>query len=136
MPRIPPIFKVCFLVECALLIAIFKGSSVGLCSSPSVAIDDAYTLGGNRICVFDIAPGVLRNDNDADGDQLTAVLVSGLSNGTLWLAADGGFGYCRNPNFSGIDQFTYQASDGALDSNFAEEEIGHEMQNRNVQTIS
>ena len=36
-------------------------------------------------------PGVLGNDTDPDGDALSAVLVSGPSNGTLTLNADGSF---------------------------------------------
>ena len=39
------------------------------------------------------APGVLGNDSDADGDPLTAVLVSGVSNGSLTLNSDGSFTY-------------------------------------------
>ena len=39
-------------------------------------------------------------------------MVSGPSNGTLVLNADGTFNYTPNPNFSGADGFTYSASDG------------------------
>ena len=39
------------------------------------------------------APGVLGNDTDADGDPLTAQLVTGPANGTLALNADGSFTY-------------------------------------------
>src|SRR5690606_29372129 len=58
------------------------------------------------------APGVLANDTDADGDALTAVLVTGPTNGSLTLNEDGSFTYTPNEDFHGTDSFTYQASDG------------------------
>ena len=59
-------------------------------NSPPVAVDDAYSvIGGATLTVP--APGVLGNDTDADGDPLTAVLVSGPSSGTLVLQPDGSF---------------------------------------------
>ena len=63
------------------------------------------------------APGVLGNDTDADGDTLTAVLVSGVTHGTLALNANGSFAYTPATNYSGPDSFTYRARDGSLDSN-------------------
>ncbi|MFT7640240.1 MAG: VCBS repeat-containing protein, partial [Pirellulaceae bacterium] len=65
------------------------------------------------------ATGVLANDSDADGDQLTAVLVTGVSNGSLTLNADGSFVYSPSPNFSGSDSFSYSANDGSANSNTA-----------------
>ena len=61
--------------------------------------------------------GVLANDSDPENNPLTAVLVGGPANGTLTLAADGGFTYRPNANYFGPDTFTYKANDGALDSN-------------------
>jgi VCBS repeat-containing protein len=57
---------------------------------------------------------VLGNDSDADGDALTAALVSGPGNGTLLLNGDGSFSYTPNADFNGTDGFTYSAGDGAL----------------------
>lgn len=62
------------------------------------------------------APGVLTDDSDPDGDVISAVLVSGPSNGTLTLNADGSFTYTPNAGFQGKDSFTYNASDGVNDS--------------------
>ena len=62
-------------------------------------------------------PGVLGNDSDADGDPLTAVLVSDVSHGTLLLKPDGSFTYTPAANYTGSDSFTYKASDGSLESN-------------------
>jgi hypothetical protein len=60
---------------------------------------------------------VLTNDNDADGDPLNAVQVTGPANGLLTLHADGTFVYTPNQFFHGNDSFTYKANDGTLDSN-------------------
>jgi hypothetical protein len=59
---------------------------------------------------------LLFNDSDPDDDLLTAVLVSGPSNGSLTLNPDGTFRYTPNPDFAGTDSFTYRASDGRLAS--------------------
>ncbi len=59
------------------------------------------------------APGLLGNDDDADGDSLavTPTPVVGPSNGTLTLAVDGAFSYTPNSGFVGTDSFTYQLED-------------------------
>ena len=44
---------------------------------------DSYTVGINSILFTAAAPGVLKNDSDADGDPLTARLVTGPSHGKL-----------------------------------------------------
>ncbi len=79
-----------------------------------VATPDSYTTDEN----VPINDGqVLSNDTDPDGDPLTAVLVSGPTNGLLTLHADGSFIYTPNLYFHGNDSFTYKANDGTLDSN-------------------
>jgi len=64
-------------------------------------------------------PGVSANDSDVDGDPLTAVLVSSVTNGTLTLNADGSFSYTPAADYNGSDSFTYVANDGTADSNTA-----------------
>ena len=81
-----------------------------------VAVADAYSVNEDGTLFVPLA-GVLTNDTDADGDALTAILVSNVSHGTLSLAADGGFTYSPAANYNGADSFTYKANDGALDSN-------------------
>ena len=49
-------------------------------------------------------------------DELTAVLVTDVSNGTLTLFEDGTFVYCPNANFNGQDKSTYYVTDGFLNS--------------------
>lgn len=62
------------------------------------------------------SPGVLVNDTDADGDALTATLVSSPVHGALTLAANGSFSYTPAIGFVGADAFSYRASDGGLSS--------------------
>jgi len=63
------------------------------------------------------APGLLANDTDQDSPALTAVRVTDPTHGTLALKPDGSFVYAPSPDFSGMDTFTYRASDGANQSN-------------------
>ena len=88
-------------------------------------VNDAPVAAANAYTTSEDAPltipalGVLANDSDVDGDGLSAVLVSGPTNGTLTLNADGSFTYTPSANFSDSDGFTYQASDGTLQSGLA-----------------
>jgi len=58
----------------------------------------------------------LTNDNDAENDSLTAVLVGDVTQGTLTLNADGSFSYIPGLNYFGTDSFTYMANDGEFNS--------------------
>jgi VCBS repeat-containing protein len=80
-----------------------------------VASNDSYSTDEDTPLNI-AAPGVLGNDNDADGDALTVVLVSGVTNGQLTLNANGLFSYTPNANFNGTDSFTYLANDGTANS--------------------
>src|SRR6056297_3565313 len=66
--------------------------TVGDVNDAPVAVDDSYATDEDVVLAV-FAPGVLTNDSDADGDALTAVLVSDVSNGSLSLSADGSFIY-------------------------------------------
>ena len=57
------------------------------------------------------APGVLANDIDADGDPITAVLITPPTHGEFSLQPDGGFIYVPDPDFFGTDTATYTAND-------------------------
>jgi VCBS repeat-containing protein len=72
---------------------------------------DAYIVDEDQTLTIP-APGVLGNDTDADGQGLTAQLVSGPSNGSLTLNPNGSFTYLPDANFNGSDNFTYDAYDG------------------------
>ncbi len=93
------------------------GGGGGDTNTAPVASDDAYTATEGVTLNVD-APGVLGNDSDADNDPLTAVLVSGVSNGSLTLNSDGSFSYTSGPGATS-DSFTYKANDGTADSNTA-----------------
>jgi VCBS repeat-containing protein len=77
---------------------------------------DVYRIAAGDDLTVDATLGVLYNDNDPDGDAITATLASNVSHGTLALASDGSFTYTPNEGFQGTDTFTYTATDGALTS--------------------
>ena len=58
----------------------------------------------------------MSNDSDPEGESLTAMLVSGPLQGVLNLNPSGGFNYTPTNHFSGVDTFSYQASDGQTNS--------------------
>jgi len=85
---------------------------------PPVAVADNYATDKDKLLSIK-APGVLKNDNDTDGDSLTAVLVTTTAHGTLVLNEDGSFTYMPKTNYRGTDTFTYKANDGRADSGAA-----------------
>lgn len=80
-----------------------------------VAAGDSYSIQSGGVLSIP-APGVLGNDNDPDGDPLTAVPDSGPAHGSLTLDPDGSFTYTPDAGYTGQDAFTYRASDGSLES--------------------
>ena len=85
-----------------------------------VAFPDSITVGIGQTTSL-LTGGmnsVLANDTDADGDTLTAILVSGTSSGTLVLNPGGTFSYTQNGVMDAGDSFTYMARDSSnVDSN-------------------
>jgi Bacterial Ig domain len=57
--------------------------------------------------------------NDADGDALTAQLVTGPSEGRLTFNSDGTFSYTPAEGFTGVVKFTFRVHDGKKRSNMA-----------------
>ena len=84
-------------------------------TSGGIVADDAYTTPEDTTLTV-IAPGVLANDTDIDGDPITAILVDSPAHGTLSLNSDGSFTYTPALNYNGPDSFTYKANDGLADS--------------------
>ena len=84
-----------------------------------VAVADSATVteGGTVTVLTGGATSVLTNDTDAEGNPLTAILVSGPANGTLTLNADGTFSYTHNGGETTSDSFTYKVNDGTVDGN-------------------
>jgi hypothetical protein len=87
-------------------------------TSPVVAVNDTYNVDtGTTLTVP--PPGVLANDFDLNGKPLSAVLVSSTSDGSLSFQSDGAFTYAPKAGFTGVDTFTYYATDGTNHSNVA-----------------
>jgi hypothetical protein len=72
------------------------------------AVNDS--AGVNEDSFVDIA--VRGNDTDADGHSLTITAVSNPPNGSATINANGTIRYTPDPNFNGVDSFTYTISDG------------------------
>ena len=85
-------------------------------NSAPVAVADSYTT-PKGVALNVSAPGVLKNDTDAEGDALSASPVAGPLHGTLVLNANGSFLYTPTAGYVGFDSFTYRANDGTSDSN-------------------
>ena len=74
------------------------------------ARDDSYFTTQDSVLVVNASRGVIQNDND-EADPLRAALFDPPENGTVTLGPDGDFIYVPDPNFVGIDTFTYVAND-------------------------
>ena len=81
-------------------------------TSPDLSFDLRLTATSSSQLIGD----VLANDNDVDGDSLSAAVTDPPDHGILTLRADGTFIYTPEANFAGVDTFTYRASDGARTS--------------------
>ena len=81
---------------------------------PEAASDLYYAAQGATLTVP--APGVLSNDLAGSSGVVTAALVSAPASGAVALNANGAFTYTPNTNFTGVDSFTYRASDGVSNS--------------------
>ncbi len=80
------------------------------------AMDDTYQT-DEDVTLNGSAPGVLSNDHG--NLPFNAVWVSDPSNGSLTLNADGSFQYIPDPDFYGVDSFTYKIWNGVAYSNTA-----------------
>ncbi len=84
-------------------------------STPPVAVDDRYDATEDILLVIPSLTGVLANDGDTNPpDDLSALLVSGPTHGTLTtgLGGGGGFSYLPGANYAGEDSFIYRVLDG------------------------
>ena len=82
---------------------------------PPVAAEDTYFTDVDS----SIWPSVLDNDDDANGDPLSAELDTDASHGKVLLDSDGSLEYTPEDGYFGYDSFPYTANDGELDSNVA-----------------
>lgn len=93
--------------------------TVAAVNAAPVAAADSYSTDQNQALAVNAGNGVLANDTDADNDQLTAVLVTDVSSGTLKLNPNGSLNYTPAMGFSGPATFTYRANDGTAPSEAA-----------------
>ena len=87
-------------------------SNIAQVSITVAPVNDAPTVGENTYLANEDTPltvdvdlGVLSDDNDVDGDTLTATLATQATNGTVELNSDGSFVYTPNADFTGDDLF-------------------------------
>lgn len=86
------------------------------------AVANSYSTDEDTILTVNSRNGVLANDKDAEGNALTVSGSKPLSppvHGSLTLNSDGALSYKPEPNYNGIDTFTYKANDGLIDSQVA-----------------
>jgi VCBS repeat-containing protein len=76
-----------------------------------VAVDDFYDVDEDSELVVG-EPGIDGNDTDADGDAIGVARTTNPQHGTIEIYGDGTFTYTPDPNYNGIDSFTYYATDG------------------------
>jgi hypothetical protein len=82
-------------------------------NNPPVAVADQFSTPAGQPLVV-VAPGVLANDSDPDGNPLSAELVTQPNPGIVVLNSDGSFTYFPGGASGTQDSFTYNASDGSL----------------------
>ncbi|MEM9657757.1 MAG: Ig-like domain-containing protein, partial [Planctomycetota bacterium] len=81
-----------------------------------VAAGESYDVVEDMALNVSAVEGVLANDADPAGDDLTASLQSAPLFGDVILNSDGSFEYTPNADFNGIDSFSYRAVDGTNNS--------------------
>ena len=84
---------------------------------PPTAQNDYYGMSPNTTLNIGRLDGILTNDYDANLDEFSIILVSGVSHGSLNLnLADGSFTYTPTTNYQGLDEFSYKlVEDGTGD---------------------
>ncbi|MCP4192858.1 MAG: tandem-95 repeat protein [Planctomycetaceae bacterium] len=80
-------------------------------NDPPLTDNDSFSLQEGDTLIIS-SPGVLENDQDPDGDPLTATVVTPPDSGLLVLTPDGGFSYTHDGSQTLADQFVYRANDG------------------------
>lgn len=76
-----------------------------------LAHDDSFSVPEDTAAMVSL-PGVLANDRTRSNSGVTAVLVTGAAHGVLTLKPNGSLSYTPARDFSGIDVFSYAATDG------------------------
>jgi len=90
---------------------------VGMVNDAPTAGNDFFGTGERVLSIP--APGILGNDRDIEGDNLTITIERQPAGGTLNVLSSGAFTYTPRPDFGGQDSFTYRVSDGRTSSSIA-----------------
>ena len=93
-----------------------KISDAGQNNPPLAVSDSGYSVNLTETLEVAVVDGVLKNDYDADANQLTAVLNTNAQYGNVTLQSDGSFEYTPPTDYTGIDWFTYHVNDSLIDS--------------------
>jgi VCBS repeat-containing protein len=88
---------------------------ISVMNNPADVQADSYTT-SQSVTLSITAPGVLDNDNDPEGDVITAVLHTNVTHGSLSLQSDGSFSYTPQVGYVGPDNFKYVVNDGLENS--------------------
>ena len=99
----------------------FSGTDVGRVGIVVLPINDAprtepdtYRTREDEVLIASQTLGILRNDEEVDGEALGNATVLRLPiHGALVLAPLGGFSYTPQPNFNGRDTFRYRVFDSS-----------------------
>jgi hypothetical protein len=81
-----------------------------------VVQQDEYLISRGMILKQNSTNGLLANDNDPEGKSLTIAetgVFDSLFGGEVNIGPKGGFTYSPPPNFNGVDNFIYTATDGS-----------------------
>ena len=85
--------------------------TITVSDTPPVARNQSYQVVVNTPLTVAAAQGILSGDTSSNGNPLTAVLVTGPTNGTLNFNPDGSFTYTPTNLSATSDSFTYRAFD-------------------------
>lgn len=88
--------------------------------APIAPQENVYSMTRDGTLVIDAKNGVLVDDYDPDGDEITLVSFETPSHGTLTWASDGSFTYVAERDFIGFDRLTYTIRDA-----FGGSSVGH-----------
>ena len=91
--------------------------TINVSADLTVAGADSYSVQSGYTLSVPTKTGVLANDTGVG--TLTAALVSNVAHGTLILSTNGSFSYTPTKGYTGLDGFSYTASNGYLTSEAA-----------------
>jgi hypothetical protein len=89
--------------------------TVSAVNDAPMANTDSYTTAEDTALTIH-APGVLGNDTDVDGDDLSVSVIGIPAHGGVTVNADGSFTYTPTMDYNGDDEFSYTVTDGSLTS--------------------